>query len=77
MCSMKKLFILIAVLVIGAVIAWQFRLHGEFAQRNISCGGDWSYNVACPFGSYCRSLDQGPLAGGVCAPLLGHLFKNF
>ncbi len=34
-----------------------------------SCGGDWSYDVECPAGTYCKDLGQGPLAGGKCAPL--------
>lgn len=34
-----------------------------------SCGGDWSYDVECPPGTYCKDLGKGPLAGGICTPI--------
>lgn len=45
--------------------------------KNISCGGDYSYKVKCPIGTYCRSLNMGPYAGGVCTPYLFGLTDFF
>jgi hypothetical protein len=39
--------------------------------EGISCGGDWSYKVKCPKGMYCKPLNKGPLAGGICT-LIGN-----
>lgn len=62
---------LIIVLIVGIILFWQFSLQ----RKSISCGGDWSYNVRCPLGTYCRSLGQSPQAGGLCTPYLS-FFKN-
>jgi len=43
----------------------------------MACGGDWSYAVKCPFGSSCRSLGKGPMAGGICKPWLSSVFVIF
>lgn len=51
---------------IGIFFFWQFSLQ----RKSISCGGDWSYSVHCPFGTYCRSLGISPGAGGLCTPFL-------
>jgi len=65
---MGKLVVIL--LLIGAVLVttWQLFLGFQLSHNQISCGGDWSYNVSCPLGSYCKSLNEGPLAGGVCTP---------
>lgn len=49
----------------------QYRYKGD-----ISCGGDWSYNVKCPLGTYCQSLNQGLMAGGICTQYLSGLFRS-
>lgn len=38
--------------------------------NDINCNGDFSYKTKCPFGSFCKSLDQGPMAGGICRPFV-------
>src|SRR3972149_6621591 len=64
----------VAALVIAIFVGWQYR---QYRQDGSSCGGDWSYGVKCPLGTYCRSLNMGPLAGGVCQPYLSPLFNLF
>ena len=64
-------------LICGAFVFWQYDLYKKFSITATSCRGDWSYNVKCPFGSYCRSLDQGSLAGGLCEPVFFILFDVF
>ncbi len=70
--SLKKIkyfkVIIIFVAIFILFIFWQFFL--LIKNRNVSCGGDWSYNVKCPVGTFCRPLEQGPLSGGVCRPFL-------
>ena len=68
----KKHFILIIALVFLVIIfMWQWKLKQNLTENTVSCGGDWSYNeISCPLGSYCKSLNQGPFAGGVCKTLL-------
>lgn len=56
---------------------WQYSIYQKLSKIDISCGGDWSYNVQCPIGSYCQSLGIGPLAGGLCKPFLSPLFDVF
>lgn len=56
---------------------WQYSLYQRLSKATLSCGGDWSYNVRCPIGSYCQSMGQGPLAGGLCKPFLSTLFDIF
>lgn len=88
---MKKRIVLILVLllvfIIGLFSLWQFGLYQRFSKETLSCGGDWSYNVHCPIGTYCQSLEQGPLAGGsstggslsggLCKPFLSPLLDIF
>jgi len=78
---MKKQIILVLILllifIIGLFSLWQFSLYQRFSKETLSCGGDWSYNVRCPIGTYCQSLGQGPLAGGLCKPFLSPLFDIF
>ena len=77
---MKKsisVLILSLIFIIGVFSLWQFNLYQKFSKKTLSCGGDWSYNVRCPIGSYCQSLEQGPLAGGLCKPFLSPLFDAF
>ena len=59
------LFVLVAFVVF--VVYWQY---GLVKTPVVSCGGDWSYSTQCSFGTYCKSLGQGELAGGVCRPYL-------
>lgn len=78
---MKKQNILLLVLAIififGLFNLWQYSLYQKLSKVDMSCGGDWSYNVQCPIGSYCRSLGQGPSAGGVCTPFFLSPFSVF
>ncbi|OGG20601.1 hypothetical protein A3D03_05315 [Candidatus Gottesmanbacteria bacterium RIFCSPHIGHO2_02_FULL_40_13] len=78
---MKKQIILVLVLllifIIGLFSLWQFSLYQRFSKETLSCGGDWSYNVRCPIGTYCQSLGQGPLGGGICKPLTSPIFDIF
>lgn len=74
---MKNLkFLLLAlptVLVIGFSF-WQYKL----ARKSYpSCGGDWSYGIKCPFGTFCASLGQGPFVGGLCRPWLATIVKRW
>ena len=57
-------------------VSWQFFLHNQAVNQPVSCGGDWSYNVKCNTGTSCKSLGEGPLAGGVCEPYLSPLFEK-
>lgn len=69
------LIIILGGLVILAIFTgWQYRL---YRQEKSSCGGDWSYGVKCPLGTYCDSLNQGPLVGGLCQPYLSPVFDRF
>lgn len=75
-----KLKILVPVVVLGLAVLiglWQYNLYQNLSQTDMACGGDWSYMATCPFGSYCHSLGQGPLAGGVCKPWLSAVFGIF
>jgi len=77
---MKKVFWILCLFlffVLGLFNLWQYNLYQRLSETDMSCGGDWSYNVQCPIGSYCRSLGQGPLAGGLCKPILSPLFDIF
>lgn len=78
---MKKQNIVILTLVLIAVFGlfslWQYSIYQKLSKTDMSCGGDWSYNVGCPFGSYCQSLGQGPSAGGLCKPSLSPMFDVF
>lgn len=49
----------------------------QYNQSPASCGGDWNYGVKCPLGTSCRSLNKGPLAGGLCQPYLSPVFDRF
>jgi hypothetical protein len=68
-----NIFVMILFLIFIAFLIWQFIL---FQQEGISCQGDWSYAVNCPLGTYCGSLNQGSLAGGICRPYLTFLFES-
>jgi len=69
--------LIVLVVVFGISIFWQYNLYQKLSQTDMGCGGDWTYMVKCPFGSYCRSLGQGPLAGGACRPWLSSVFEIF
>jgi len=73
----KKLapFIVVLIAVFLFLVLIQYLQYKD--STNISCGGDWSYNVKCPVGSYCKSLNQGPMAGGICTPYLAGFFRLF
>lgn len=75
---MKTSYILtaITIVVICAFGTWQYRLHQKLSNPPISCGGDFTYNVKCEFGSSCKSLDQGQLAGGYCKAWLSGIFRD-
>lgn len=78
---MKKqnitVLVLVFIFVLGLLSLWQYSIYQKLSKIDISCGGDWSYNVRCPIGSYCQSLGQGPLAGGLCKSSLSPLFDIF
>lgn len=57
-------------LIIAAFIVWQVHISTQLSQTKISCGGDWSYKVKCPAGTYCKSAGKNSLAGGFCKPYL-------
>lgn len=57
-------FVLVAILLVGFQY-WQYKNIGD-----MSCGGDFSYNTQCPLGTFCKSLNQGSGAGGICATYL-------
>lgn len=69
--------IVVLAIVLGTVVFWQYNLHQKLSVTDVACGGDWTYMVKCPFGSYCRSLGQGPLAGGLCKSWLSSVFEIF
>lgn len=75
--KMSKLLIIIFLVVLVIFGLWQYFLHQRLFSTNISCGGDWSYMVKCSLGSYCQSLGQGPLAGGLCKAWLSSVFERF
>lgn len=77
---MKKVFWILCLFlffVLGLFSLWLYNLYQRLSETDMSCGGDWSYNVQCPIGSYCRSSGQGLLAGGLCKPILSPLFDIF
>jgi len=62
---------IVAVILLGAV-GYQYWKYTHYA---ISCEGDFSYNVKCPLGTYCKSLNEGPMAGGICRPYTYIIFN--
>ena len=64
----KSLLLLLLVVLTVIVFSRYFLNSSRVLNQTISCGGDWSYDVKCPLGTYCKSLNQGPLAGGICTP---------
>ncbi len=54
-------------------MCWQLLLSVRLNNYLVSCGQDWSYQVTCPLGSYCKNLGRGPLVGGICTPYLNLL----
>jgi hypothetical protein len=74
---MKKTIVFLIGFFIGLLILWQYQLYQTLSQKNLSCGGDWSYQTHCPIGSSCQSTRKGPLAGSLCKPLLLPLFSLF
>ena len=69
MRGLAKIFLIIAFIsLLGAGgLTWQYILSKKVPT---SCGGDWSHEARCPFGTFCKSLGQGPMAGGLCRPFL-------
>lgn len=63
-------------LVVVLLLVWQVFLNSKLANETIACGGDWSYRAQCPLGSYCKSLGQGPMAGGICTPFISLPIKR-
>lgn len=73
-----KILVPVVVLALATIVGlWQYNLYQKLSATDMSCGGDWSYAVKCPLGSSCRSLGQGPLAGGTCKPWLSSVFGTF
>lgn len=70
------IFVICLVVVFGVLIWWQYNLYQKLSKTDMSCEGDWSYDVKCPVGTYCHSLGQGPMAGGLCKPLLSPMFES-
>lgn len=67
----SKIFIAVGlffVVVLGTFGLWQFGVHRSLSEKPISCGGDWTFGVKCPTGSYCgfQDVDIGLLGGGTC-----------
>ena len=56
------------------LIIWQWYLYKN--SERIACGGDWSYMVECPTGTYCRSESSNPLIGGECSAYLSPFFEK-
>ncbi|OGH11217.1 MAG: hypothetical protein A2857_02305 [Candidatus Levybacteria bacterium RIFCSPHIGHO2_01_FULL_36_15] len=78
--ALSKIILLIFVLFIFIFIPlliFQYSQYIKYTSSEISCGGDWSYNAKCPLGTYCKSLNQGPLAGGICEPYAFEIFNLF
>ncbi len=73
----SKVILVVVLVAFGIFVFWQYSLHQKLSETDMSCGGDWSYAVKCPLGSSCRSLGQGPLAGGLCKPWLSSVFESF
>lgn len=71
------IFIVVIFIPVAVFGLWQYGLHLKFSATDMSCGGDWAYMVKCPLGSYCRSLGQNPLAGGICEPWISIVFEIF
>lgn len=67
--NLLLIILLIAFVVSVVALVLLYKGASSVKGKSISCGGDWSYNVKCPLGTYCKPLNQGPLAGGVCTPL--------
>lgn len=63
------------IFVLGIFILWQYSLYRKLSETVMSCGGDWSYGASCPLGTYCQSLGEGKLAGGLCKPFLSPFFE--
>ncbi len=77
---MKKKATLIlngVLIIIGLFILWQLSLYRYLSKKPLSYGGDWSYRVKCPTGTFCEREDKQPLAGGPCKPFLTPLFDIF
>jgi len=65
----KRLIIfLIFIVLVGGFVYWQYTVSKSLGNKTVSCGGDFSYMMKCPVGTYCKSLGQGPGAGGICSP---------
>ena len=71
------LFILF--LLVGGVLFWQYNLYKKFNAlgNGESCAGDWSYAKVCERGSYCKTIKNAPLYGGLCTPYLNWFFSRF
>lgn len=67
---MKRLMIVLSLVILLLIVAWQLFLYQKLSTNQISCSGDWSYAVKCPVGTFCKSLKQGPFVGGICSPYL-------
>ena len=66
----------IGILIIFILLVLVFIQYFQFRNStDSSCGGDWSYNVKCSVGSYCKSSNQGPFVGGVCTQYLSEVFS--
>lgn len=72
----RRLFIIVFFffVALGIFSLWQYNLYQKLSRTAIGCGGDWSWSVRCPIGSYCRSIGRGPLAGGYCMPWFTTIF---
>lgn len=67
MTKTSKIIVLIScsiLILLSSFFIWQSSLgkkHGN------GCGGDWNYDVQCPFGTSCTEVAN-PLEGGSCKP---------
>lgn len=65
---MYSIVILVLLILLVGFFVWQITLTtGE----EMSCEGDWSYYVECPFGTKCTGTTD-PLIGGICRPWISN-----
>lgn len=77
MKNLKFLLLTLPTVLIIGFSFWQYKL----ARKSYpSCGGDFSYWVKCPLGTYCGSIAKDPLrcplCGGYCKPWLTAIFRG-
>ncbi len=64
-----------AMVCLVGVLLWQKLLASSLETDPVNCGGDFSYIVKCPAGSFCKMNKSDPLGGGYCTPYMGYFSK--